>query len=106
MIDSRADRYFGEGQHSRDAQSFSLYMANATGSTHGSFEKDVLDGVVLLEHAGLKNTDDMGGALYAAPPASEIKKGTEAATLRLIPYYAWANREPSMMQVWVPLSGG
>jgi uncharacterized protein len=93
-------------EHGRDALSFSRYMANATGSTHDSFEKDVLDGVVLLEHAGLKNTDDMGGALYAAPPASQIKQDTQAATLRMIPYYAWANREPSTMQVWVPVSAG
>jgi hypothetical protein len=25
-----------------------------------------------------------------------------ATTLTLIPYYAWANRAPSAMQVWIP----
>lgn len=39
------------------------------------------------------------------PPSAFRDQGTQAAILRLIPYYAWANRESSMMQVRVPVSG-
>jgi DUF1680 family protein len=30
----------------------------------------------------------------------------QATTLRLIPYYAWSNRELSAMQVWIPDNQG
>jgi DUF1680 family protein len=30
---------------------------------------------------------------------------TEPAELKMIPYYAWDNREESPMQVWVPEVG-
>ena len=50
------------------------------------------------------------GALYPVPPETGLYLNARArntfastpTTLRLIPYYAWANREPSAMQVWVP----
>jgi DUF1680 family protein len=42
-------------------------------------------------------------ALYA-PALAETGK-VEAAELKLIPYYAWDNREESSMQVWVPVEG-
>jgi DUF1680 family protein len=60
----------------------------------------LLDGVVVLEHQGSQEEAPPSNSLYFAadtpPPAAN------PATLKLIPYYSWANREPSEMQVWIP----
>ena len=37
----------------------------------------------------------LGGIVY-------IDAKTDSGTLRFIPYYAWDNREPGAMEVWVP----
>jgi uncharacterized protein len=39
-------------------------------------------------------------ALYF--PASMPKPPASPTTVKLIPYYAWANRDPASMQVWIP----
>jgi DUF1680 family protein len=38
-------------------------------------------------------------ALYRPLPAIDAK----SVSLRLIPYYAWSNRGPSEMSVWLPV---
>jgi DUF1680 family protein len=67
-----------------------------------SYEKDLLDGVVVLHHEGaLVKPSDTRSELYfqsSAAPSSATK-----IPLTLIPYYAWANRTPSPMVVWTPL---
>jgi DUF1680 family protein len=35
-------------------------------------------------------------------PASTPKAPESPTTVKLIPYYAWANRESASMQVWIP----
>ena len=88
----------------KDPRDFYFYTARA--GVHGTakYEPDLLNGVVTLQQPGS----------YTAPPAtqplyeSETATGVASAqpggptTLRLIPYYAWANREESAMQVWIP----
>ena len=67
-----------------------------------SYEKDLLDGVVVLHHPGAAiQPSDARKSLYfsASAPANKSTK-TE---LTFIPYYAWNNRTPSPMQVWTPL---
>jgi DUF1680 family protein len=67
-----------------------------------SFEKDLLDGIVVLRHEGaVSKTSAARSSLYfsADAPASSSAK----LTLTFIPYYAWLNRRPSPMQVWTPL---
>jgi hypothetical protein len=64
------------------------------------FRDDLLNGVVVLrteaEHAAGQGSD---GALYQLTPIQERQRTT--TTLTAIPYYAWANREPGQMQVWL-----
>src|SRR6266446_6978445 len=68
---------------------------------HGEFDKDLLGGVVVLKHAGAwaeKTSSD--GKLYrkytpTAPKGRQVE-------LKFIPYYAWANRAATPMQVWTP----
>jgi DUF1680 family protein len=85
--------------HGTDAKTFPLYLANRGGATHAEFKSDVLDGVMVLEHSGAKRTASED-ALYETTGAGAVK--AEPASLKLIPYYAWDNREESPMQVWIP----
>jgi DUF1680 family protein len=61
----------------------------------------LLEGVTVLKHGGAvhENAPDKG-PLYADATAATPK--TKAESLTLIPYYAWANRKPTEMQVWIP----
>lgn len=63
------------------------------------YEPDLLDGVVSLQCKGRQLCDNAwdDGALYkpCTAPAYEEK------SLKWIPYYAWANRTPGEMMVWV-----
>jgi len=61
------------------------------------FEPDLLGGVVTLRCEGLRLAAAKD-ALYA-PAAAPLE--TQACTLKWIPYYAWTNRTPGEMRVWV-----
>jgi DUF1680 family protein len=60
-------------------------------------EKDLLRGVTVLSFTGKREKDWDTDDLYcgAGEPALEDRE------LRFIPYYAWANREPGEMAVWL-----
>jgi DUF1680 family protein len=64
------------------------------------FDKGLLGGVVVLEGAAEAAADrPWTDELYR-----EFKPAAgKAVGLRLIPYYAWANRGKSEMTVWMPL---
>jgi DUF1680 family protein len=75
------------------------YTVGPEGSTTEHFEPSLLGGVVVLTHPATMQTV-ASKELYF--PASTPKLPEKATSVRLIPYYAWANREPSTMQVWIP----
>ncbi len=76
------------------------FTTQLEGATTTQFEPKLLDGVLVLEHPGSFERSSKETGLYF--PAAENEKTVESAvTLRLIPYYAWANRTPSAMQVWI-----
>jgi hypothetical protein len=65
------------------------------------FDKELLGGVLVLRHTGAAYEESSNrGSLYfshnAPPPKSR------PVQLTFIPYYAWANRVPTPMQVWTP----
>ena len=63
------------------------------------YAANLLDGVVVLHHNGVAyDTASDEQALYM--PMSSAPPKTRPAKLALIPYYAWANRQPTPMQVW------
>jgi len=65
------------------------------------YRSDLLDGVIVLRHRGsVFEVSSAEDALYM--PASATPAKTRPETLTLIPYYVWANRQPSAMEVWVP----
>jgi DUF1680 family protein len=65
------------------------------------YRPDLLSGVVALEGEAERFAEDgWNGALYR-----ELEpRAPERIPVRLIPYFAWANRGTSEMAVWLPLS--
>jgi DUF1680 family protein len=75
---------------------------NSPAQFHEEFKGDLLGGVVLLKHMGAAyEKSSQGAALYRPYTASASKD--RAVELRFIPYYAWANRAATPMQVWTPV---
>jgi len=67
-----------------------------------SFDKNLLDGIMVLRLEGADiQTPDSQRTLYF--PATSASPKAAKVPLTFIPYYAWANRTPSRMQVWTPL---
>jgi DUF1680 family protein len=59
--------------------------------------EDVLGGIVMLEgSAEADRAEDWAGALYRTEPPR-----FDAVSLKAAPYFAWDNREPGEMEVWV-----
>ena len=66
------------------------------------FQKDLLGGIILLRHPG---------AAYGESPEerhlyfrySRESRKSKPVSLTFIPYYAWANRTATPMQVWTPV---
>ncbi|HVO58809.1 MAG TPA: hypothetical protein VMT51_14045, partial [Dongiaceae bacterium] len=68
-----------------------------------TYDKDLLDGVVVLQHEGSEiKTSAARSGLYF--PASAAANTASKVPLTFIPYYAWANRTPTPMLVWTRLS--
>jgi DUF1680 family protein len=72
-----------------------------------TFRPELLDGVVTL--TGRAETVRPGAGwtsrLYRPESTAAEERGTRAVEITAIPYYAWANREPGRMRVWLPGEG-
>ncbi len=68
----------------------------------GEMKSDLLGGVLLLHHSGV-SYDRSGSASMLYPRYAGGMVRTRKVPLTFIPYYAWANRQATSMQVWVPL---
>jgi DUF1680 family protein len=83
---------------------FDLELARLASPFRAEFRPDLLGGVLVLRHPGaVAETPLEDEPLYqtAARTALPAFKPTE---LTLIPYYAWANRGLTSMEVWIPLA--
>ncbi len=93
--------YCVEGVDHPGADLDSLVLLPEAGFAH-VFQPDLLGGVVIVQgYAGIAPPDEpWGDRLYRRvdPAPSQLQP-----TIRLtaIPYYAWANREPGPMRVWL-----
>jgi hypothetical protein len=67
----------------------------------GEFKPDLLGGVEVLQHEG-RVYETASAELPLYMPTNAAPPKTRPAPLSFIPYYAWANRKPSAMQVWTP----
>jgi DUF1680 family protein len=78
------------------------------------FKKDFLGGVVVLHRDGAvaeaaapqgsPNPKGGPGALYGPYQDQVQTQHSRSVRLTFIPYYVWANREPSAMEVWTPVT--
>jgi DUF1680 family protein len=63
------------------------------------FEGDLLDGVVVLRASGRAGAFP-AGRLYA--DIEDLPRTSRSVALTAVPYFAWANRQPGAMRVWIP----
>jgi hypothetical protein len=69
---------------------------------HEEFQSDLLAGIVVLKHPGATvEKSSSRSKLYHAYAGDTPK--TKQVDLKFIPYYAWANRASTPMQVWTPI---
>lgn len=87
--------------HSADVRLISLPSTN---ELTDRYHPELLGGVVALHGEGRIMTDKLewDQELYK-PLGSYLPRSHQAVPIMAIPYYAWANREPGAMQVWIPV---
>ena len=66
--------------------------------------KSLLGGVTVLKVSGQAAEKPLGEEPLYEALATAINRPKRPITLTFIPYYAIANREPTPMEVWVPIS--
>ena len=71
----------------------------AAAQFHQEFRPDLLGGIVILKHVGAANESSPRNLYYRYAANSGSPSPVE---LTFIPYYAWANRAATPMQVWTP----
>ena len=76
---------------------------NSNASFQEEFRKDLLGGVLVLRHAGAAFGESAEHHQLYFHYSGEPRKAN-LVSLTLIPYYAWANRTATPMQVWIPVS--
>jgi DUF1680 family protein len=75
---------------------------DASSKFREEFHGDLLGGVMVLKHSGeVRDNSNSRDALYR-PYTANVPKSRQV-DLKFIPYYAWANRTPTPMQVWTPI---
>jgi DUF1680 family protein len=79
-----------------------FYKSN--GSSTIDARKDLLGGVVLLKAAGSAAEKPVGEEPLYQPLVLSASRPKRPMSLTFIPYYAMGNREPTPMEVWVPMS--
>jgi DUF1680 family protein len=67
------------------------------------FEKDLLGGILVLRHAGAAYGESAEHNLLYFRFSGETRR-SKPVNLTFIPYYAWANRTATPMQVWTPIT--
>ena len=78
-----------------------MFNLPSGGGFQEEFHKDLLGGTMLLRHPGAVFAES-DSRLYFRYSAAAPK--SKPVTLSFIPYYAWANRTATPMQVWTPVT--
>jgi DUF1680 family protein len=63
---------------------------------------ELLEGVVVVRAPGFRVDESAWGSRLYRPFRAGAAPGREHAELTAIPYFAWANRGPGAMRVWIP----
>jgi uncharacterized protein len=67
------------------------------------FRPNFLGGVVVLHHEGVELESPAASEALYVPLRNEARTAERKVELTFIPYYAWANRQPDAMRVWIPI---
>jgi uncharacterized protein len=69
---------------------------------HEEFRNDLLGGIVVLKHTGAVSVKSNAHGLLYRSYTAEVPEARQVE-LSFVPYYAWANRAATPMQVWTPV---
>lgn len=86
-----------ESDNERPLWNYRIHRADA-GKAEAAWRADELEGVVTIEVPATKRVEDAADAPLYVDAAEALAE--TPAVLKLVPYYAWANREIGQMQVW------
>lgn len=83
-----------------EADDVRMIVLSATEELIPEHRPDLLGGVTVLRGQGIQTSVDrhFGGLYFPCEPPL----ASRPIDITAIPYYAWANREPGAMQVWIP----
>jgi DUF1680 family protein len=88
-------------QHDQQAPVYDLELDPSAPLT-ASWQPELLDGVSVVRGSGYRiDRSGWEGLLYRRHGATDAPK--QPVELAAIPVYAWANRGPAAMKIWVPL---
>jgi len=73
------------------------------GAFQEEFQKDLLGGVLVLKHSGAALAESAEQQRLYFPYSGKPRE-SHPVSLTFIPYYAWANRTATPMQVWTPVA--
>jgi DUF1680 family protein len=68
-----------------------------------SWEQDLLDGVTVVRGSGFKIDRSAWEGLLYRPFTAGAASPKQPVELTAVPVYAWANRGPGAMKIWIPL---
>ncbi len=66
--------------------------------------KDLLGGITVLKVSGQAAEKSLGEEPLYEPLSSALNRAKRPVNLTFVPFYAIGNREPTPMEVWVPIS--
>jgi DUF1680 family protein len=80
-----------------------LSLTHPEADFENQIRKDFLGGVVILKHPGAAYNQPLDQEPLYETLDQATQRKQRPVSLTFIPYYAWANREQSAMEVWIPL---
>jgi hypothetical protein len=85
------------------AQIGDLLLARTKSGFNAEYKANLLGGILVLKHSGEEYKPSLSTEPLYEPLDKSGARKTQPVELTFIPYYAWANRERTPMEVWVPL---
>jgi uncharacterized protein len=83
---------------------FDTELAAPAEPFRAEFRPDLLGGVLVLRHAGAVSEKPLEDEPLYQTAARIALPAFQPTELTLIPYYAWANRGMTSMEVWIPVA--
>jgi DUF1680 family protein len=84
---------------------FDVVLPAGTDASQGftsEFRPDMLGGIVVLKHKGVETPKPLSEEPLYQTIERTPRREEKEVNLTFIPYYAWANRLPGAMEVWIP----